>query len=74
MTRSENLKRAQKNYEQRKKEADPVAYKAKRAEYMREYRRKKKEEKEDIKTKLFRIEELKNEINKIEASILRFTV
>jgi len=69
MTRSENLKRAQKNYEQRKKEADPVAYKAKRAEYMREYRRKKKEEKEDIKTKLFRIEELKKQILEIESTL-----
>ncbi len=69
MTRSENLKRAQKNYEMRKKEANPEAYKASRAQYMREYRRKKKEEKEDIKNKLLRIQELKNEINKIEVSM-----
>ena len=45
MTRSDNLKKAQKNYEMRKKEANPEAYKADRAQYMREYRRKKKEEK-----------------------------
>ena len=44
MTRSDNLKKAQKNYEMRKKEANPEAYKADRAQYMREYRRKKKEE------------------------------
>ena len=69
MTRSENLKKAQKNYEMRKKEANPEAYKANRAKYMREYRRKKKEEKEDIKNKLLRIQKLKNEINEIENSI-----
>lgn len=69
MTRSENLKKAQKNYEMRKKEANPEAYKANRALYMREYRRKKKEEKEDIKNKLLRIQKLKNEINEIENSI-----
>ena len=69
MTRSENLKRAQKNYEMRKKEANPVAYKAKRAEYMREYRLKKKQEKEDVKNKLFRIEELKKQILEIESTL-----
>tara|TARA_R110001606_G_scaffold395207_1_gene567003 strand:+ start:244 stop:453 length:210 start_codon:yes stop_codon:yes gene_type:complete len=69
MTRSESLKRAQRNYEQRKKEENPEQYKADKAKYMREYRLKKKLEKEDVKNKLFRIEELKKQILEIESTL-----
>jgi len=69
MSRSESLKRAQRNYEQRKKEENPEQYLADKAKYMREYRLKKKLEKEDIKNKLFRIEELKKQILEIESTL-----
>lgn len=67
--RSESTKKAQKNYEMRKKKANPDKYRADRAKYMREYRRKKKEEKEEKETKLFRINELKKQILEIESTL-----
>jgi hypothetical protein len=69
MTRSESTKKAQKNYEQRKKEANPIQYRADKAKYMRSYRLKKKQEKEEKEIKLFRINELKKQILEIETTL-----
>tara|TARA_R110002072_G_scaffold573_1_gene4572 strand:- start:4020 stop:4292 length:273 start_codon:yes stop_codon:yes gene_type:complete len=67
--RSESLNKSQKKYEDRLRSIDEIAYKARKAEYMRKHRAKKAyllnmspEEKEIEKVKNERIKQIKQEI------------